>query len=1019
MKSIISTFALFLISLLSFAQTGNKALADKMAKEGEYAKAILLHKKVLAGIPDQHSDAYKEQLYKIQVAKANMASIPQEAAQNYQKAITIFKTMSRQPVHESIKLDLAYSYALIGADSLDAAWKISQSAYQLALKSETEKDSFQEEIAALLKRSAHIKWFQGEYESAISYFKQSLDKYTKLKGYYSVICGDICRFLSTVYSFTPDFNSSMEYGLKAQEIYERVQPDDKYLLFEQYADNFNLIKKYGDIEQASQLIKKIKSYYRANQSDQNFMHGENPNFPNLNDVKTIYYYKLVQYAVAIKDTLSAEKYYRLFQKSIPDEVENFSPMERNSIVKFDLETGYLFHKQTDNFQKAKSYYLHARDFSKSIGYGFGELQAYWILTTLCVDFKQWDDVILYADKALSHPDIDKFNQATTIRHNLACAYYGNGKYDEAFVALADELQTYQNAPKNLNDFVILANCIEIGRIISEISDKKGSEKYLDKAYQAYYLASEIFSRLYRSGKFNDQLASFQNRIAEGLTTCAHRLGKHQAQALMQIEINKSDYLWSHFLQNQPNFKKGKIPLESRLDSLLELKNTIANEINTQPAKQLNKDSLKTEMNMANRQISSVKEKMSESGKPYYQFSKNLFHLNAVQSNLKNNQTAIRYILSDSLAFAYVIRKNDVHLVQLPTYRNQLFSQVQSYLQILKHPKSAYQPLSKSLYNTLISPLGLKKSGLITIITDDFLGYLPFETLQSPDNQWLVEQHPVSYGSSLKLWFIRQNLVAGNKKMLGIFSPKYKPLLASTATDSVLNGLVRSGHYALNGAQKEAQRVHDLFGGDLFVADEASKANFTANASKYNLLHLAMHALLNEEQPHKSSLVFSNNELLPLSELYELEIPAGLAVLSACNTGTGKIKNGEGIQSLSRAFTYAGVKSTVYSLWPVPDKQTTKIMTAFYENLKNGDNKAEALQKAKTTYLKKAKNNALKHPYYWAGFVVSGDIEPIQSNISFWWFLIGGLFLCFLLMFIYRLSFRNGNKPLRKVVLKEA
>jgi CHAT domain-containing protein len=85
----------------------------------------------------------------------------------------------------------------------------------------------------------------------------------------------------------------------------------------------------------------------------------------------------------------------------------------------------------------------------------------------------------------------------------------------------------------------------------------------------------------------------------------------------------------------------------------------------------------------------------------------------------------------------------------------------------------------------------------------------------------------------------------------------------------------------------------------------------------------------EEDFNKSCLVFSNEEKLYFSELYGMHIPASLVVLSACDTGNGILKSGEGIMSINRALTYAGVKSAVVSLWQVPDKETSEIMILFY------------------------------------------------------------------------------------------
>jgi CHAT domain-containing protein len=139
----------------------------------------------------------------------------------------------------------------------------------------------------------------------------------------------------------------------------------------------------------------------------------------------------------------------------------------------------------------------------------------------------------------------------------------------------------------------------------------------------------------------------------------------------------------------------------------------------------------------------------------------------------------------------------------------------------------------------------------------------------------------------------------------------------------------------------------------------------------------MHSIVDETNLNESCLVFSNNEKLFFSDLYGLSFPAKMVVLSACDTGNGSLKSGEGIMSLSRALTYAGVQSSVYSLWQVPDKETSEIMLSFYKNLKEGQTKSEALANAKRTFLR---NNPMKkQPFYWAGFVVNGNIQPIQNN----------------------------------------
>lgn len=979
-------FSFFCFSF-AFSQNIKAEQADALASEKNYTAEIALRKEIMASMGDTISDSYKEQAYKTKYAKNFLVSDLNKAASFIEAAIAIFGTMENQSAREKVIMDIEYSYVLVAIGQGEKAWEVASRAYKLALEEDTQTDSYQKEIALLLKQFAHIKWFMQDYEAAIGYFKQALEKNIQLYGYYSMMAGDICRFLSIVYSFTPDFNAQMEYGLKAQEIYEHIQPENKFILFRQYSNNFKVFKEYGNMGKATELIQKITAYYETNKNDNVFMYGNYQNFPNLNAVKTTYYYKKLQYAAAIFDSLQAEHYYDLFQQTLPKRPVSYSKMELNSIVKYNLETGFMF-QLAGNYGKAKKYYLEAEKFSESNAYSFGVLQSYWVLTTLGVKFQKWDDVVLYAEKALNHPDIEKFNSTSTIRHNLAYAFYGKKQYEEALAALTKELDGYLNAPESLNDFRIQQNLIEIGTILVEMYQEKPQTSYLEKAWQAYRQASVIFSRLYRSGKFNDQLAKFQNSISQGMLNCAYLLDDHQAEALAQVEMNTSDYLWSNFLSHQKNFPKDPLHLESQLDSLIDIKNNFESQLKIPELTVAQKDSLTAQTAKAETKIASLRKEIKESPLPYYRFSKNNFQLEQLQAGMEEGEMAIKYILADSLVFAYGITKNNLHLEKLPTNKDSLHQKMTGYLTSIKNIREDYREKAEGLYTVLIAPMKPTKHSKITIIPDGFLGYLPFETLIGTNGDFLVQNHAVAYAASLKLWDIQKNMPENPSNELGVFSPKYNLQLAATMPDTAIQTLVRSGNYELAGARKEAKKINALFGGKLFISESATKDNFIKNAENYDMLHLAMHAVLDENEPEKSNLIFSNNEKLYLSELYNLNLPTKLVVLSACNTGTGKIKNGEGVQSLSRAFTYAGVKSTVRSLWPVPDRETAQIMTSFYQNLKKGGDKSFALRKAKLDYLEKTTNKTLRHPYYWAGFVVSGDTSPITSPISYWWYVLG-------------------------------
>ena len=114
----------------------------------------------------------------------------------------------------------------------------------------------------------------------------------------------------------------------------------------------------------------------------------------------------------------------------------------------------------------------------------------------------------------------------------------------------------------------------------------------------------------------------------------------------------------------------------------------------------------------------------------------------------------------------------------------------------------------------------------------------------------------------------------------------------------------------------------------------------------------------------------NDGVLFSGEIYNLELDADLVVLSACETGLGKISKSEGIIGLSRALLYAGADNIIVSLWKVTDKSTAKLMVDFYSNLlENEAERAEALHRTK---LKMIEQGEFAHPFFWSPFVLIGN-----------------------------------------------
>ena len=268
-------------------------------------------------------------------------------------------------------------------------------------------------------------------------------------------------------------------------------------------------------------------------------------------------------------------------------------------------------------------------------------------------------------------------------------------------------------------------------------------------------------------------------------------------------------------------------------------------------------------------------------------------------------------------------------------------------------------------------------------------------------------------------------VAASKTLL---SAKEQPKQAEQTEEVALRGETRSRDLSLTkwnrlpGTRKEAEEISEILKGDnpKDYMDKSALEEIMKEVRSPRRLHIATHGFFMEDQDDLELLkagdrrqnfmseggTFSGipikmeNPLLrcglvlaganrmgteKLSEgcddgiLTALEITGipltgtDLVVLSACETGVGKTRCGEGVFGLRRAFQLAGARTVVMSLWSVPDKQTQKLMTNYYQRMKNGESKSEALRNAKLAMMKsRRKETGSSHPFFWASFISVGE-----------------------------------------------
>ncbi len=227
-----------------------------------------------------------------------------------------------------------------------------------------------------------------------------------------------------------------------------------------------------------------------------------------------------------------------------------------------------------------------------------------------------------------------------------------------------------------------------------------------------------------------------------------------------------------------------------------------------------------------------------------------------------------------------------------------------------------------------------------------------------------------------------------------------------AMAAALPGVLRQRGGTLRFNREEVRAVSAHYrGAKVFYGEEATERNLKHWAPGARYLHLAAHGFADPEQPSYTHLALTpggageEDNLLYTDEIYNLPLTAELVVLSACDSGAGRFRNGSGVQSLARAFRAAGSREVMMSRWPVEDRTTYRLVTNFFSCLPEERRPATALRRATLTHLTTEKQEILTHPYYWAGFSLlgpGGDRPTLPVSARWSWIILLPLVGCFLL-----------------------
>lgn len=410
---------------------------------------------------------------------------------------------------------------------------------------------------------------------------------------------------------------------------------------------------------------------------------------------------------------------------------------------------------------------------------------------------------------------------------------------------------------------------------------------------------------------------------------------------------------------------------------------------------------------------------------YFQlrYSEKIAGVEDIQRQLPKGQgvTVLQYFIGQRGAYLFTITEDDFQVVQKPCEKDfverftALSRSISDIKWVMEHPEQAYQDYTSNAYTFYkryfesYLPEGTRA---LCITADGLLNYLPFEVLLTKkpgraddysDLAYLVKELPISYSYSATLFL--ENLAlkeeesfCSSDRILG-FAATYpeQPQLMATRGELTRSQVLRQSLTAIPEVLTEVQELERRFDGDFFYGEAANEQTFKKYAGEYSVVHLAMHGLIDEDNPLASSLAFTDvgnmeeDDFLHAYEMMELGLNAEMVVLSACETGFGKFQNGEGVLSLARAFMFAGTPSLLVSLWEVSDKSTATLMNYFYEELYAGKWKNEALRDAKLRYIQE--NKGFKaHPFFWAPFVNIGHTCPVKlrkAGTPGWLWLVAG------------------------------
>lgn len=852
-----------------------------------------------------------------------------------------------------------------------------------------------------------IYWQEGIYDKAMNCYQKALNLNSKIKN--SVVNANNYINLSLLYSQLGQYKSAFKF------------------LF--LAENF-LLKRFADSKSTLGLVRMYKAFNYLKIHDYKRVVTEcikaNEDFQcdtlnNKTYLSYLFYYMGSGYSGLNKPAEAISCYSKCIQ------------LKQQLKQSFDANSFLLLAKayeKTNQPEKSDSTYKAIINYFEENNESQNPVLINILLNygVFCLDNDK-SHIALESYKKALKICLDKYgfyNLNTTITYNyLGKLLLKQNKYDEA-------LQNFQLAlasqNKNINSTDIYDNP-SLKNITADIDllitlKGKGNtlyQKYLSdsskttllraslNSFQLAIVAIDKLKVLYCNSESSVALIENENATYDEAVKVASQLyflsdsAKYFNLAFSFAEKSKSSSLLAA-IRNNEAFVAGKVPVafqefEKNLQQQIEQYKQLLYEEN----KSAKADSKKitywnkklTNLNSYNDYLIQYLEK---SYPEYYNLKYNTAVTSAdtIASKLSPNEVFIEYTMASDKLISFIITGNTRKIVSISADTT-LTNSISEYMRSSNNPGAnesepcrQFVSASSKLYKLLIKPLNIvvddKK---LIIIPDEQLYNVPFESLLYADVSgkvsgyrnlpYLINKAAVSYAASGTLLYNSESKNTEPDNSLLAFAPSYENTTnVSLSSDETTRSYLKSLK-PLKWSMEEVNSINSIFDGNVFTGTNATLKNFRENSSGSGILHLAMHTIIDDQNPMYSKLAFGpgtdDNGLLNTSELFGMQINSQLSVLSACNTGTGKLVKGEGMLCLARGFMYAGCPSLVMTLWEINDRSGSELMKSFYGYLSVGKSKDEALRLAKLDYINNS-GEVKANPYYWAGYINFGNHEPL-------------------------------------------